>query len=78
MPPGAEVQLGDVAPGTWSQLFVFGPYTAHHELERCIGRRVPERLNRGISVAPRPDVAAARSQGHVGTHFPCAPLAAHG
>lgn len=37
--PGVAVRFRELTPFAWDRVFVFAPYTSHHEVERHLGFR---------------------------------------
>jgi hypothetical protein len=47
----ADVAITQFAPGDWTELFVFGPYSSSEVIARCVGSRVDD-----AGIASRDDI----------------------
>ncbi|HEY8311472.1 MAG TPA: hypothetical protein VIG47_12990 [Gemmatimonadaceae bacterium] len=47
----ADVAITQLAPGDWTELFVFGPYSSPEVVARCVGSRVDD-----AGIASRDDI----------------------
>lgn len=46
--PGAIAALDTIAPGEWSRIYVFGPYSSSHQIAECLDLESADHLDRGI------------------------------
>lgn len=39
--PGTVIDFAELSPLPWNRLYIFGPYTSHEHIHRCLGFRWP-------------------------------------